>query len=226
MIIAVQKVVRKSFIQHQLLIGAKSLGATNSAGFASSKKSVGHFQPKFPRPLKCKKDNGIDVLHDPLWSKSTAFTHSERDRLGLRGLLPPAVRNLEGQVERVVGHIRELQTDVAKNLYLQEVHNRNETLYHRILVEYMEEMAPLVYTPTVGVVCQQFGHRFTRARGMYFSAADRGQFSSMVYNWPHDNVHVIVVTDGSRILGLGDLGVHGKYLARCVIQQCMQYRPT
>jgi len=162
----------------------------------------------YPRPLKTHK-SGIDILHDALWNKSLAFDTTERDRLGLRGLLPPAVRTLDDQVQRAIGHIRKQPDDVSKNLYLQDLHSRNETMYHRILVEYIEEIAPLVYTPTVGIVCQQFGHRFTRTRGMYFSVNDRGNFSTMVYNWPIDDVHVIVVTDGSRILGLGDLGVHG-----------------
>lgn len=128
----------------------------------------------------------LDILHDPLWNKSMAFTIAERDRLGLRGLLPPSVRSIESQVERVMVHLRKQPDDVAKNLYLQDLHNRNETLYHRVLVEHIGEVAPLVYTPTVGVVCQQFGHQFRRSRGMYFSREDRGMFSSMVYNWPHD----------------------------------------
>lgn len=163
---------------------------------------------RYPRPLNSKK-SGIDIIQDPLWNKSMAFSISERDRLGLRGLIPPGVRTLEDQVARVITRLRALETDVAKNLFLQELHNRNETLYHRILVDYISEIAPLVYTPTVGVVCQQFGHKFSKPRGMYFSKQDRGEFSTMLHNWPHDDVHVIVVTDGSRILGLGDLGVHG-----------------
>jgi malate dehydrogenase (oxaloacetate-decarboxylating)(NADP+) len=169
--------------------------------------STNHGQ-KYPKPLRTKQ-YGIDVLHDPLWNKSSAFDYSERDRLGLRGLLPPTVRTLEDQVARVIKAIRELPDTVAQNLFLQNLHNRNETLFHRVIVDYIEEVAPLVYTPTVGVVCQRFGSQFHRSRGMYFSTEDRGKFSSMVYNWPHDDVRVIVVTDGSRILGLGDLGCHG-----------------
>ncbi len=119
------------------------------------------------------------------------------------------VRSIESQCKRILSVIRDLPTPVQKNIYLQDLHDRNETLYHRLLVENMEELAPLIYTPTVGQVCLQFGHRFRRPRGMYFTRNDRGMFSSMVYNWPHDNVHIIVVTDGSRILGLGDLGAHG-----------------
>jgi malate dehydrogenase (oxaloacetate-decarboxylating)(NADP+) len=124
-------------------------------------------------------------------------------------LLPPVIKKLETQVDYVLNHMRSQEGPVEKNLYLQELHNRNETLFHRLLVEHIEEIAPLVYTPTVGTVCQQFGSHYRRTRGMYFSKYDVGQFNSMVYNWPHEDVHVIVVTDGSRILGLGDLGVHG-----------------
>jgi len=134
----------------------------------------------------------------------------ERDRLNLRGLLPPTIRSLESQAARQMAHIRGFGDDsVRANMYLQELHNRNETLYHRVLADNITEVAPLVYTPTVGVVCQRFGDQWRRARGMYFSRDDRGLFSSMVWNWPHSDVHVIVVTDGSRILGLGDLGAHG-----------------
>jgi malate dehydrogenase (oxaloacetate-decarboxylating)(NADP+) len=133
----------------------------------------------------------------------------ERERLNIRGLLPPRVRSLQSQKVRVLEHLREMKDNASKNLYLQDLHSRNETLYHRLLVDHIEEIAPLIYTPTVGEVCEKFGRQFFRARGMYFTREDRGHFSSMVYNWPHDDVHVIVVTDGSRILGLGDLGAHG-----------------
>jgi hypothetical protein len=163
---------------------------------------------RYLRPIKTKQF-GIDILHDPLWNKSMAFDNSERDRLGLRGLLPPEYRTIENQVQRTINHIRQLPTPVTQNLYLEDMHDRNETLFHRVLVDHIEELSPLVYTPTVGVACQQFGSRFRRARGMYFSLHDIGQFNTMVYNWPHNDVAVIVVTDGSRILGLGDLGAQG-----------------
>ena len=152
---------------------------------------------------------GVDILHDPLWNKGTAFDLEERDRLGLRGLLPPDVRTIEQQVARVMSHMDEEPNNEAKNLYLQDLANRNETLYYRTLVENIAEMAPLVYTPTVGDVCKQFGNQFRRSRGMYFNRNDRGHMNTMMYNWPLDDVRVIVVTDGSRILGLGDLGVNG-----------------
>ena len=130
------------------------------------------------------------------------FELEERDRLGMRGLLPPAVRPLKAQVQRNLDIIRGLDSNIEKNLHLQHLHNRNETLYHRLLVEHLEEIAPLIYTPTVGEVCLNFGNQYNRARGMYFTRQDRGMFGTMVYNWPHNDVHVIVVTDGSRILGL------------------------
>lgn len=123
--------------------------------------------------------------------------------------MPPAYRDLEQQKKRVLRHLDTETTNEKKNLYLQDLQARNETLYFRVLVDHIEKMAPLVYTPTVGYVCQQFGNQFRRPRGMYFSKYDVGHMSSIVKNWPHNDVHVIVVTDGSRILGLGDLGVNG-----------------
>jgi malate dehydrogenase (oxaloacetate-decarboxylating)(NADP+) len=160
------------------------------------------------RPLATP-EYGVEILHDPLWNKGTAFTMEERDRLGLRGLLPPQVRTIEQQVARIQAHLAKEPNPEDKNMYLQDLANRNETLYFRTLVENIEEMAPLVYTPTVGVVCQQFGNQFRRTRGMFISKYDRGHMNTMMHNWPSDDVHVVVVTDGSRILGLGDLGANG-----------------
>jgi len=98
---------------------------------------------------------------------------------------------------------------VRKALYINDLQDRNETAFFRLLIDHIEELAPVIYTPTVGLLCQQFGSQFRRSRGMYFSAQDRGMMGTMVHNWPHDDVEVIVVTDGSRILGLGDLGTNG-----------------
>ena len=152
---------------------------------------------------------GVDVLHDPLWNKGTAFSELERDRLGLSGLLPPVVRTIDQQKERVLDHLKRLNSDEEKNMYLQDLCNRNETLYFSILVEHIEEMAPLVYTPTVGNVCLNFADQYRRARGLYLTRKNRGDMHALIHNWPYDDVHVIVVTDGSRILGLGDLGING-----------------
>ena len=163
---------------------------------------------RYPKVLACH-EYGEDILNSSLWNKGLAFDLAERDRLGVRGLLPPVVRSLEDQCQRTLARLSNLPDDVARNMYLQELHGRNETLFHRLLLDNIEMIAPLVYTPTVGLVCQQFGNQFGRARGMFFSSQDQGHFSTMIYNWQHDDVHVIVVTDGSRILGLGDLGAQG-----------------
>ena len=152
---------------------------------------------------------GVDILNNPLYNKGTAFKSGERDRLRIRGLLPPRRANMKTQKDRILKAIRQEDSDIRKNIILEDVHDRNETLYHRVLVDHMEEMAPLIYTPTVGQACKEFGMRFRRPRGMYFTEEDRGHMAAMVYNWPHKDVHVICVTDGSRILGLGDLGANG-----------------
>lgn len=152
---------------------------------------------------------GLEILNDPLYSKGTGFEMSERDRLGLRGLVPPAVLTMEDQLKKIMAAVRALPDNLAKHMYLSDLHDRNETLFHRVLVRHIEELAPLIYTPTVGQACQLFETTFRRPRGMYFSSDDVGQMAAMVANWPGKVVSVAVVTDGSRILGLGDLGANG-----------------
>lgn len=164
----------------------------------------------FMAPLKIS-SRGADVLYHPLYNKGTAFKSGERDRLQIRGLLPARVINIMVQKDRFLQTFRKEESTIRKNILLEDLHDRNETLYHRVLVDHLEEMAPIIYTPTVGQVCQEFGIRFRRPRGMYFTEEDRGNMAAMVYNWPHKDVHVIVVTDGSRILGLGDLGANGAF---------------
>mmetsp|Transcript_9077 Transcript_9077/g.27150 ORF Transcript_9077/g.27150 Transcript_9077/m.27150 type:complete len:395 (+) Transcript_9077:193-1377(+) len=152
---------------------------------------------------------GADILTNPLFNKGTAFKSGERDRLRLRGLLPPRMTNIHNQKERILAAIRAEESDIRKHILLEDLHDRNETLYHQLIIDHIEEMAPLIYTPTVGQACKEFGARYRRPRGMYFTEEDRGHMAAMVHNWPHDDVHVVVVTDGSRILGLGDLGANG-----------------
>ncbi|KAF3327881.1 NAD-dependent malic enzyme isoform [Carex littledalei] len=162
---------------------------------------------------------GTDILHDPWFNKDTAFPLTERDRLGLRGLLPPRVMSFEQQYERFMNSYRSLKhntqgepesvVSLAKWRILNRLHDRNETLYYRVLIDNIKDFAPIIYTPTVGLVCQNYGGLFRRPRGMYFSAKDKGEMMSMIYNWPAQHVDLVVVTDGSRILGLGDLGVQG-----------------
>ncbi|KAM0935470.1 putative malate dehydrogenase (decarboxylating) [Dioscorea sansibarensis] len=161
----------------------------------------------------------VDILHDPWFNKGTAFSMTERDRLDLRGLLPPNVFTPQQQIDRFMVDLKRFQVSardgpfdtnaMAKWRILNRLHDRNETMYYKVLIDNIEEYAPIVYTPTVGLICQNYSGLFRRPRGMYFSAADRGEMMSMVYNWPADQVDMIVVTDGSRILGLGDLGIQG-----------------
>lgn len=170
------------------------------------------------RPIIVNK-RSLDILHDPWFNKGTAFSMTERDRLDLRGLLPPNIMPYEQQIERFMVDLKRLEVQardgpsdpnaLARWRILNRLHDRNETMYYKVLIANIEEYAPIVYTPTVGLVCQNYSGLFRRPRGMYFSAADRGEMMSMVYNWPAEQVDMIVVTDGSRILGLGDLGVQG-----------------
>eukprot|EP00948_MAST-09A_sp_MAST-9A-sp1_P003747 g3747.t1 len=152
---------------------------------------------------------GLEVIQAPIYNKGTAFSPSERERLGVRGLLPPKVQSMEKQIKKIERALTKMDNPMQKALELQNLQDRNTTLFYRVLLDNIESLAPIVYTPTVGEVCKQFGDQFRRSRGMYFSSQDRGEMSSMVWNWPYDDVEVIVVTDGSRILGLGDLGCNG-----------------
>ncbi|HXV77756.1 MAG TPA: NAD-dependent malic enzyme [Candidatus Polarisedimenticolaceae bacterium] len=152
---------------------------------------------------------GVDLLHDPLLNKGTAFTAAERDALGLRGLLPPGVQTLDNQVSRVIENFRKQPGPLEKYTYLMALQDRNEALFYRVVVDHLEEMMPIIYTPTVGQACQEYGHIFRRPRGIYLSLEDAGRVAEVLCNWPHREAAVIVVTDGERILGLGDLGVNG-----------------
>jgi len=152
---------------------------------------------------------GMALLHDPTLNKGTAFTEAERDSLGLRGLLPPRVFTQDQQVARVLENFRSKATDLDKYINLTALHDRNEALFFRVLIDHPDEMTPIVYTPTVGLACQQFGHIFQRPRGMFVSANDRGRVARVLANWPRRDVAIIVITDGERILGLGDQGSGG-----------------
>jgi malate dehydrogenase (oxaloacetate-decarboxylating)(NADP+) len=152
---------------------------------------------------------GAALLRDPMLNKGTAFTEWERDALGLRGLLPPHICTQDEQVTRVLANLRCKQSDLEKYIFLAALQDRNETLFYRILQDHTAELMPLVYTPTVGQACVEYGHIFRRPRGLYVSAADRGRIVSLLRNWPQPGVRCIVVTDGERILGLGDLGADG-----------------
>ena len=160
-------------------------------------------------PLSDEFPRGVRLLHDPVRNKGTAFTEAEREMLGLRGLLPPRVLTQELQAKRVITNLRGKSTDLERYVSLTALQDRNETLYYRVVLNHLEELMPIIYTPTVGQACQEFGHIFRRPRGLFVSAYDRGHIKEVLQNWPHDDVRIIVVTDGERILGLGDLGALG-----------------
>ncbi|KAI8073446.1 malic enzyme [Gilbertella persicaria] len=169
--------------------------------------------PRHDKTVHVMHSRGVNILHDPLLSKGTAFSIAERERLSIRGLVPPRCQEMEKQLLRVKRNLDACETPLSKFVFLAALHDRNETLYYKLLMEHLDELAGIIYTPTaytpVGLASQMSHSIYRRSRGMYFSTQDRGQMSAMVYNWPHDQVDVIVVTDGSRVLGLGDLGANG-----------------
>jgi malate dehydrogenase (oxaloacetate-decarboxylating)(NADP+) len=152
---------------------------------------------------------GVEVLHDPALNKGTAFTEEERDRLRLRGLLPPRVLTLDQQLQKILESFRGKPTDLERYVYLISLQDRNERLFYRFVIEHLAETLPIIYTPTVGQACQRYAHLWRRPRGLFVSAEDRGRIAQVLRNWPADDVRIIVVTDGERILGLGDLGANG-----------------
>ena len=149
------------------------------------------------------------LLTDPLLNKGTAFTEAERDALGLRGLLPPRIFPLEEQLHRTLAALRRKTDAIEKYIYLVNLQNRNEVLFYRLVMEHLEEIVPIIYTPTVGEACTHYGSIFRRARGLFISRHDRGRIAQVMRNWPRAGARLIVVTDGERILGLGDLGALG-----------------
>lgn len=152
---------------------------------------------------------GIKLLKDKRKNKSTAFTREERDGLGLRGLLPHAVSTQDMQVQRILRNLRRLDDDIDRYTALNALMHRNDRLYYRVIMENIEELLPIIYTPTVGEACKRFSHLFSMPKGFYITPEDKGQIAEMLENWNHRDIDVIVVTDGERILGLGDLGANG-----------------
>lgn len=182
------------------------------------------YQPTENDTVSIVRKRGLDVLHDPIHNKGTAFPNSERERLGLRGLLPVRVLSMGNQVERWMEeykygrdyidpeHVKDegiTHEDCRRWKVLQELQDRNEQMFYHILLANFKEMAPIIYTPTVGWACLNYHKLFRRPRGMFFSKRDKGEMAAMTWNWPSQEVDAIVVTDGSRILGLGDQGLNG-----------------
>jgi len=159
--------------------------------------------------MSVNQDSGMRVLEDPLTNKGTAFTEAERSELGLRGLVPTVVETLDQQVRRRYRAYQEQPTDIARHINLRALQDTNETLFYRLVSDHIEEMLPVLYTPTVGLACQRFSEIYRRPRGLFVSYPERDCLDEVLQNRPQHDVDVIVVTDGQRILGLGDQGIGG-----------------
>ena len=153
--------------------------------------------------------SGYQLLADPLQNKGTAFTEAERDMFGLHGLLPPTIGSLEEQVSRRLQALRDFETDLERYAFMRDLQDTNETLYYALLAQNVEELLPIVYTPTVGAGCQQFSRLFRKPRGLFLSIPLKDRIDQILANPHFDRVEAIVVTDGERILGLGDQGAGG-----------------
>ena len=154
-------------------------------------------------------ERGLQILNDPNLNKGTSYSDEERETLGLKGLLPPFRSDMEEQVQRVMENYWRHTDPLDKYTFLIGLADRNITLFYRVLMENLLEMTPVMYTPTVGYACQQFGHIYRKNRGMYIHLHHKGRIAEVLDNWPNDEVDIIVISDGSRILGLGDLGANG-----------------
>jgi malate dehydrogenase (oxaloacetate-decarboxylating) len=163
-----------------------------------------HSEHSIPNPAR-----GPIVLDNPALNKGTAFSESERRELGLLGLLPFHSSSIDEQLARAYGNYKSKESDLERYIFLTALQDRNETLFYRLVLENITEMMPIIYTPTVGLGCQKYSHLFRRPRGLYISYPYQNEIEALLDNAPTKDVEVIVVTDGERILGLGDLGVGG-----------------
>jgi malate dehydrogenase (oxaloacetate-decarboxylating)(NADP+) len=152
---------------------------------------------------------GFDLLRDKTLNRSITFARRDRDRLGLTGLMPDAVATSQQMVQRVMTNLKRLPRDIDRYMLLSSLQERNERLFYQVVLAHVEDILPLIYTPTVGEACREFSHIAREPKGFFITPRDRGQIRRILKNWPHKDIRVIVVTDGQRILGLGDLGANG-----------------
>lgn len=155
------------------------------------------------------RSRSLQILETPALNKSTAFTEEERSDLGLEGLLPPAIETIDRQKERALQQLGHKTSDIERYVYLIQLLDADETLFYRVVMSDPARFLPIVYDPTVGEACLKFGHIYRHPRGMYVTIKEKGRVREVLENWPVDDVRVICVSTGERILGLGDLGANG-----------------
>ncbi|KAL9999958.1 putative malate dehydrogenase (oxaloacetate-decarboxylating) (NADP(+)) [Helianthus debilis subsp. tardiflorus] len=164
---------------------------------------------EYVTPLSISVASGYSLLRNPRHNKGLAFTENERDAHYIRGLLPPGVVKQDLQVKKTMNDLRQYEVPLHKYQAMMALQERNERLFYKLLIENVEELLPIVYTPTVGEACQKYGSIFKRPQGLFITIEDKGKILEILNNWPEKDIQVIVVTDGERILGLGDLGCQG-----------------